>query len=276
MRTGVLDLGQTRLAWTSDGSGDPIVFVHGSWDDHRSWDRVVGPLSEHNTVIRYDRRGHTASTAPRGQGSILEDVSDLLAVVDEVAGGRAHLVGHSYGSSIVLLATAKRPEAVRGVLVHEPPLFATLSTEDDELRLAAARRMREAAELLGFGDVEAGARTFVEHVGFGAGSWLGLFDAEQRATMMANAETWLDQYRDPDRLAVDPSALAGLGVPITVTTGGDTLPVYRAVVRAITEQLPEARVRVIPGAGHAPQLSHPAAFVEAVREGLMPKPPASP
>ncbi|WP_086819608.1 alpha/beta fold hydrolase [Allokutzneria sp. NRRL B-24872] len=271
MRSGVLDLGQVRLAWTSEGRGDPIVFVHGSWDDHRSWDRVATPIAEHSTVIRYDRRGHTASTAPRGQGSILEDVSDLLAVVDSVAGGRAHLVGHSYGSSIVLLATAKRPEAVRSVLVHEPPLFAALSIKDplaDELRLAAAQRMREAAELLGFGDVEAGTRTFVEHVGFGEGSWLGLFTAEQRATMMANAETWLDQYRDPDRLAVDASALAGLGVPVTVTTGGDTLPIYRAVVRAITEQLPEARVHVIPGAGHAPQLSHPTAFVEAVRSVL--------
>ncbi|MFB9906449.1 alpha/beta fold hydrolase [Allokutzneria oryzae] len=268
MRTGQLDLGQTRLAWTSAGSGDPVVLVHGSWDDHRSWDRVAGPLGERHTVIRYDRRGHTASTAPRGQGSILEDVDDLSAVVEHLAGGRAHLVGHSYGSSIVLLATAKRPEVVRSALVHEPPAFALLPTEDDDLRLTAARWMRQAAELLGFGDVEGGTRMFVEHVGFGEGSWLDLFDAEQRAAMMANAETWLDQYRDLDRLAVDPSSLAGLGVAVTVTTGERTLPVYRAVVREIADRLPEARVREIPGAGHAPQLSHPAAFVTAARDHL--------
>ncbi|SHE68035.1 alpha/beta fold hydrolase [Streptoalloteichus hindustanus] len=262
--TGRLAVPDAELAWERAGSGDPVVLVHGSWDDRRSWDRVVPALARAHSVVRYDRRGHSESTAPPGQGSIVEDAEDLLAVVDALAGGRAHLVGHSYGASVVLLAAARRPSAVRSVTAHEPPLFALL--REDPAAAAplaeAAGWMRRAAELIESGDAEGGARAFVEHVGFGAGAWEGLFGPEARATIVRNAHTWLDQHRDPDRLAVDPSALANAGVPVAVTTGTATLPTYRAVVAALTRRLPELTVLPVSGAGHAPHISHPDVYAD--------------
>ncbi|GGM47962.1 alpha/beta hydrolase [Longimycelium tulufanense] len=265
MTAGRLRVGGAELAWERAGSGPAVVLVHGSGDNHRSWDAVAPALAETHTVIRYDRRGHSRSSAPPGQGSIREDAADLLTVVDELAGGSAHLVGHSYGGSVVLLAAAHRPTAARSLLVHEPPLFALV---DEGTRAEAGRWMRQAADLLEAGDAEAGARTFVDHVGFGPGSWAELFDDDLRATAVANAHTWLDQHRDPDRLAVDPSALAGSGVPVTVTTGTATPPTYRAVVAALREKLPGAAVARVQGAGHAPHLSHPEAYVNLLRARL--------
>ncbi|MCP2262294.1 Pimeloyl-ACP methyl ester carboxylesterase [Streptoalloteichus tenebrarius] len=268
--SGRLRVGGAELAWERAGSGDPVVLVHGSWDDRRSWSGVVPGLSRSHTVVRYDRRGHSESTAPPGQGTVIEDAEDLLAVVDELAGGRAHLVGHSYGASVVLLAAARRPSAARSVVVHEPPLFASLTGDPaaEALRAEAAGWMRRAAELIEVGDAEGGARTFVEHVGFGRGAWEALFDAEARATIVANAATWLDQHRDPNRLAVDPAALAGTGVPVAVTTGTDTLPIYRAVVAALAGALPDLTVLPVEGAGHAPHLSHPAAYTALLLDRL--------
>ena len=248
------------------GGGVPVVLVHGSWDDHRSWDAVAARLGRGRRVVVYDRRGHGASTVPPGQGRIGEDVDDLLAVVDAVAGGTADVVGHSYGATVALLAANRRPEAVRRVAVHEPPLLAWLDRDPATRPLLAATRaaMADAVALLEAGDLEAGARRFAEDVGFGPGSWEGLFDDEQRATFVANAGTWLDQARDPDRLAATEEALAGYPGPVLITTGDRTPPHYPPVMRWLHAALPTSRLVTVPGAGHAPHLSHPAAYAEVL------------
>ncbi|MGH7393900.1 MAG: alpha/beta fold hydrolase, partial [Candidatus Rokuibacteriota bacterium] len=51
----------------------PIVFVHGSWSSHRTWDLVVPGLAQHFRVAAYDRRGHSGSERPSTQGSVHED-----------------------------------------------------------------------------------------------------------------------------------------------------------------------------------------------------------
>jgi pimeloyl-ACP methyl ester carboxylesterase len=62
--------------------GPPIVLVHGSRGDHHSWDAVVPQLARTGRVTTYDRRGHSQSERPAGQGSIREDVADLAALIE--------------------------------------------------------------------------------------------------------------------------------------------------------------------------------------------------
>jgi pimeloyl-ACP methyl ester carboxylesterase len=71
-----------RLHYETAGSGEPIIFVHGSWTDHHSWDLVMPMMADTFKVVSFDRRGHSASEAPAGQGSIGEDVADLAAVIE--------------------------------------------------------------------------------------------------------------------------------------------------------------------------------------------------
>src|SRR5690606_28529816 len=68
------------------GEGTPIVFVHGSWDDHHSWMPVAELLSTKikNPVILYDRRGHSASTPDKQQGTISQDVNDALLLIQKL------------------------------------------------------------------------------------------------------------------------------------------------------------------------------------------------
>jgi pimeloyl-ACP methyl ester carboxylesterase len=54
------------------GTGSPLVLVHGSWTDHRSWDAVPG-LAESFRLLRYDRPGQNQSERLPGQGGIRED-----------------------------------------------------------------------------------------------------------------------------------------------------------------------------------------------------------
>jgi pimeloyl-ACP methyl ester carboxylesterase len=116
-----------ELYWELSGqAGDPLVLVHGSWGDHGGWDRIVPTLARSFRVLTYDRRGHSRSERPTAQGSVREDVADLRALIEHLGLAPAHILGNSFGGSIVLRLAAERPDLFRSLLVHEPPLFGLL------------------------------------------------------------------------------------------------------------------------------------------------------
>lgn len=259
-------VGDVDLVYRLGGDGPPVLLIHGSWEDHRTWDAVADRLRASCTVLVYDRRGHSGSTAPVGQGSIGEDVDDAAGLLVRFGLAPAVVVGHSYGASVALLLAARHPELTARAVVHEPPLFALLAGDPRWAAVSAATAdvMAAVARGLEEGEVESAVQTFVEKVGFGPGSWHGLFDDRGRATALANHATWLDQSRDPERLAVDLAAVAASGVAVTVTTGSQSLPAYPEVAARTVAALPRADLVTVPGAAHGVQLSHPGAFAEIV------------
>jgi pimeloyl-ACP methyl ester carboxylesterase len=96
------------------GSGDPLALVHGSWGSHDEWEPVVSRLAQAFRVLVYDRRGHSRSERPDGQGSVREDVADLAGLLEATGFDRTWVVGNSFGASIALRLAAARPELVRG------------------------------------------------------------------------------------------------------------------------------------------------------------------
>ncbi|GAA5104994.1 alpha/beta hydrolase [Haloechinothrix salitolerans] len=254
------------LRWWRGGHGEPVVLVHGSFDDHNSWSAVMPQLGDHADVVCYDRRGHSLSTAPRGQGSIQQDADDLLSIVDTVFHAPAHLIGHGYGGSVAMLAATMRRDAVRSVAVHEPPLYGLLRTNPFAKVLGAEVSvwLDHAAELIRNGNPAGGVRVYAEKVGYGKGSWHGLFTREQRATMISNAHTWLDQYTDPTGHNIDITTLSWARFPITLFVGDRTHPMNELVADELAERLPFLRTIRLPDAGHAPHLTHPEAFTSAL------------
>lgn len=106
----------TGLNVTVWGDGEPAVFVHGSfgWGEE-TW-REQRPLADGYRLLLVDRRGFGATPA-NGRVDFERDAEDVA----EIVGEGAHLVGHSYGGVVSLLAAAHRPEAVRTLTVIEPP-----------------------------------------------------------------------------------------------------------------------------------------------------------
>ena len=112
------------LYWELTGNaGEPLILVHGSWDDHHGWDRIVPTLGRSFRVLTYDRRGHSRSERRGGQGSVHEDVFDLACLIEQLGLGPAHILGNSFGGVIVLRLAALRPDVFRTLLVHEPPAW---------------------------------------------------------------------------------------------------------------------------------------------------------
>ena len=100
------------------GQGAPLVLVHGSWGDHHNWDPVVPGLAREFRTLTYDRRGHSRSERLAGQGSIEEDVADLALLIATQHVAPAHVVGNSFGASIVLKLAAAQPDPPQGALSH--------------------------------------------------------------------------------------------------------------------------------------------------------------
>src|SRR6476659_8224442 len=100
-----------NIFWELTGTKDePLVLVHGSWGDHHNWDKVVGEFAKEFRVLTYDRRGHSQSESPPGQGNVEEDISDLIELINHLNLSPAHVAGNSFGAAIVLKTAAKRPD----------------------------------------------------------------------------------------------------------------------------------------------------------------------
>lgn len=257
-----------RLRWEIAGDfGEPLVLVHGSWGDRQNWAGVVPALARSFRVLSYDRRGHSQSERPSGQGSVRDDVADLAALLEELGHAPAHVVGGSFGASIVLRLAGVRPDLFRSVVVHEPPLFGLLKDEPDAVQALAAVQDRISAvvSLLTAGDWTAGAQRFVETIAFGPGAWSEL-PGEARETFIFNAPTWLDEMRDQEALEIDLGTLRECAAPTLLTIGDQSPPFFRLVVDRIATVMPRAAVRTYAGAGHVPHLSHPDEYARTVAE----------
>lgn len=242
------------------GDGDPLVIVHGGWTDHTAFEAVVEPLSRSFRVIRYDRRGHSrseyAGPAPRRRDE--DDLAELLEALDL---GPAHLVGTSYGASISLALATRRPDLVRSVLAHEPPLLGLVPDPDVETLLASVQAQ------LAAGDIAGGTRRFFEKAVLGPGAWERIPEP-LRSVAMGNAQTFIDLREDPDWATLDIAALSQVARPILITTG-ETSPEWLGHTPIAIAEAAGIPTRTLAGAGHSPHLTHPDALVRVVEEFVL-------
>jgi pimeloyl-ACP methyl ester carboxylesterase len=161
------------------------------------------------------------------------------------------------------LAT-RRPEVFRSLSCHEPPLVSLLEgdTESQAMLRQVARSNEAVARRIREGDHEGAARQFVEEVAFGPGAWENELPPEVRAMFVHNAPTYLDELEDPEQLSIDQGALARLQVPVRLTEGSESPPVFPLVIDRLIEVIPAVTRETIEGAAHVPPLQAPERYVE--------------
>ncbi|MGG5507184.1 MULTISPECIES: alpha/beta fold hydrolase [unclassified Myroides] len=243
------------------GQGIPLVFIHGSWDDHNSWLPVAEELSKAvpNPILLYDRRGHSASTPDTKQGTLSMDVQDALTLLEQLGFKKAHFIGHSYGANITIELATNHADQVESIVLYEPPIFGLLKGKPEykDILTNIQEEMQKSKALLEQGEVEKGTFNFIEKVAFGTGSWYSIFDERARNTMTASYRTWLDQARDPERLNIKPQSLNQFKSSITLITGSDSILVYPAVAKELQLKVKPLALFTIQGAGHGGLISHP-------------------
>lgn len=252
-----------RIRYELEGSGNvPLVLVHGSWGSHEQWSTVAGALAKSFRVLSYDRRGHSESEAPSGQGSIRDDVADLAALIEHFDLSPAYVAGNSMGASISIRLACERPDLMRGLLAHEPPLFAILADDPAAAGVIGdlTRTFGAVLDKIRNGDHAAAAEQFM-NMALEEGAWEKLPGFHEVA--IENAPTFLDEGMDPEALTLDVEAAKRFDRPTMLTIGESSPPMYAPVLTKLGTILPRAETAIVPGAGHVPHMTHANAYVKA-------------
>jgi pimeloyl-ACP methyl ester carboxylesterase len=239
-----------------------VVLIHGSLVDHHAWDAVVGPLSASLQVLVYDRRGYGESTGPPRTRAVRDDAEDLARLLEHTELFPAHLVAHSYAGAVALRLAIDRPELVRSLALHEPPMVGLL--EHDPSTASEARRWKEWIEQrrleIRSGEVERASREVVNVFSNREGAWERL-RPEVRASVVRWIRLWSDEFADPESTEPEPGTVEDLLIPALLTTGQQSPEFVHRISAALGALLRNAVQRSIPGAGHVPQVTTPDRFL---------------
>ena len=241
------------------GAGPGLVLVHG-WGMHGGvWDTVVGGLAQHFRVSRVDLPGHGRSGNIDGPYT-LEGLAEVLAAAVD---GPAMWLGWSLGGMALLELAARYPALVqRLVLVACTPRFVRKDDWPEAL---------EANVLEGFAqELERDYRaTLSRFIALQArGGERARDDVRRlRATLFEHGEPHPEALRGG--LAILQKAdlrvrLAAVSCPTLLIGGANDTLVPATAIEKTAQLLPDARVVLIPGAGHAPFLSHGVEFMQRV------------
>jgi pimeloyl-ACP methyl ester carboxylesterase len=259
----MLTINGIDLFYKLSGTGRlPLILVHGSWASHQDWEPILPYLIDDFRILTYDRRGHSQSQRLPEQGSVHEDVTDLAALIEQLGLAPAWVVGNSFGGSITLRLAAERPELFRGLIAHEPPLFALLVNDPKYASMMneIKRTIEAVAQRIASGDHRGAAEQFVD-LALGPGMWAEL-PPEVQQSLIENALTFLDEVRDPSQLAFDLGWIRAFPQPVLLTAGKKSPPIFAPVLEKLSAVLPPAVVLV--DVGHIPHVTQPESYAETI------------
>jgi esterase len=256
------------LAFVERGSGVPVVLVHGSLSDYRSWAAQMGPLGARYRVIALSLR-HFYPERWDGKGddfSIEQHARDVASFIEGLNAGRVHLIAHSRGGNVGLHVAKLHPELLRSLVLADASglevlLPKTQAGESDAASGAAARKKLQQRLLAG--EVDRGLAEYADFT-TGPGTWAASPE-ESRQVRRDNAWTIIGDVGRPQTTCAE-------GAKITMPTlliNGEVSPVrYRQMFDAFQECLKDRERVFIPKASHAMFRTHPDAINASVLKFL--------
>ena len=277
----------TDLAYSERGAGESVVLVHGGISDLTIWDTLVEPLSRSRRVFAYSRR---YAWPNRPIGEAVDDrmdvhVRDLVAFIEQLQIGPAHLVGNSWGGFITILAARERPDLVRSLVVQEPPviplflgappgplgLVATLATKPRLGRALAGMLLRglvPAGNLAKQGKLEQSIELFARRVALGDAGYDAI-PPSVKEHMLVNGGTHRSQMMNGGGFVPFTRREArAITTPTLVMTGAESPIGLRLLASELGRLLPNSRQVSIPKASHVMHVANPGATLEAIEAFL--------
>ena len=271
-----------RRAYVKVGSGPVLLLLHGLGCDHTTWEPVIGTLAKRYTVIAPDLLGHGLSDKPRADysvGGYANGMRDLLTAlgVDKVT-----VIGHSFGGGVAMQFAYQFPERTeRLVLVASGGLGPEVSPAIRAITTPGFHQVMGVLTMPG-----------VRHAGMIGMRALSRMPWKLTRDLDEVADIY-DSFKDPHaraairhvvRAVVDwrgqivtmaDRAYLTSAMPMGVIWGSDdkVIPVRHASNAAALAA--DARVEVIPNAGHFPHKDHPHRFAKIVHEFIRSTQPAT-
>jgi len=249
-----------NLAFTDEGKGPALVFVHGFPLNRATWRKQVDALRASYRIIVPDLRGLGKSETGDGAITMAQLAEDVHGLLLQLKASPVILVGHSMGGYVALAFAREFSQALRGLV-----LVATRSGNDTPDAAAARRATAEKVKAEGSKIVvDAMAPKML------ASTNHDLKMAEQVHAFMARSKpkgvigALLGMAERPDMT----SMLAGIGVPTLVITGADDTIIPPTESEKLAKAIGGAQFNVIPNAGHLVAFEQPDAFNRVLGDWL--------
>jgi pimeloyl-ACP methyl ester carboxylesterase len=246
------------LNYVRHGRGaPPLVFVHGFGCSLQDWNAQLEFFSRTNEVVACDLRGHGATPGRAHECSIEHYGGDVAALANNLELSNSVLVGHSMGCRVVLEAARLLAERVAGVVLIDGSRLASGDAD------AAERAAQAAIDKAGY---RAFAENLFRQMFFEHGPRAEAVVARGvRQTETIGAALWTRMARW-DAAEMD-GAFAAVGAPLMVIqTTTRNAELKRTPLKAgesspwldyVRSRSPGARIEILPGLGHFPQLEAP-------------------
>lgn len=252
------------------GQGEPVfVLLHGFGASLYSWWAVMEPLSGYGTVIAYDRPAFGLTERPlewSGENpySPQAQADLLLGLLDSLGVEHAILVGNSAGGTVAMNFYLQHPDRVQALILVDPAVYAGGGAPAGTRWLLRTPQMRHLGPLIAR-QIQVRGPELLEL------AWhdparippevVALY---QKPLMVADWDRALWELTLASEESDLADRLAEFTLPVLVITGDTDRIVPTEQSIQLAGELPQARLVVIPQAGHVPHEEQPAAFLEAV------------
>ncbi len=260
-RSGFVDVQGGPLHYEVAGEGPAVVLVHAGLWDLRIWDEQVATFTTAgHTVVRYDLRGFGRSAPPTVPFSFRQELAELLA---HLAISQASVVGASMGGGIALDFALERPDMVDALVLVAPGVGGD-DTPDDE---RTARLLAESEAAFEAGDHARAVEIALE-------VWCPLRtdpDVDRRIRDIAMDNMDVDGLDWSLSRRMDPPAASRLhevAAPTLVIAGDSDAAVMATICQKLAAGIAGARLIVIEGADHLPNMRRPDVFDRVVLDFL--------
>jgi pimeloyl-ACP methyl ester carboxylesterase len=247
--------GDVTLYYEDEGSGPPVLLIHGHTLDRRLWDPVVPSLLGAGfRVLRIDLRGHGLSSRPDFGYHVSHHAADVAAVLEVADAGPVLGVGHSIGGAVVLEVAVTMPQRLAAMVLVSPVM------PDRNFEPAFMENLREVAGVIRTEGVPAAM----------AGPWDSspLFEHSFRRPEIRQAAAAITRdFPGADYLATQrdrvertwslPDRLTEISLPTVVVVGEKEMPGFRAYAEEAASGIPGARFEVFEDCGHLLPLEAP-------------------
>jgi pimeloyl-ACP methyl ester carboxylesterase len=251
--------GQRLYYEDTGGSGPAVIFSHGLFMDHEMFAPQVAALKDRYRCIAWDERGHAGTASDTlAPFSYYDSADDLAALLAHLGIQQAVLAGMSQGGFLSLRAALTHPEIVRALILI-----------DTQAGVEAPETLRGHMQLAngwaqdGLSDQVAG---IVESIILGE-NWAGAepWKAKWRKIKTVNLLGCMNTLATRDDVT---SKLGQIKVPALVVHGDKDAAIELALAEKLAAGLANAELVVVPGAGHAANLTHPETVNPAIARFL--------
>jgi 3-oxoadipate enol-lactonase len=212
-----------------------VVLLHSALGDSRLWRHQVAALGDRYDVVAPDLPGWGTSPLPTEPFSFVEVVDALLP---------AALVGNSFGGTIALRTALAHPDRVSKLVLVGSGLPAWDWTEEMTSYFAAEEAAVEA------GDLDAATEVNLQF-------WVAPEHRDEVRPQDRLALELQTAHEEPEVLWPEMPPLSSLTVPTLVVVGEDDKADFRAIAQHLAEEIPDADLALVAGAGHLVGLDQP-------------------